>query len=106
MYWEQYFGDKQALLESITDPVQKTFAEINYGPWDRTNGKSFVEGYQDRLPGAGFYPADMTVEEFNSKEPIDIANQYFIDKYGEPMNEEQREMFNMIYQAVQEANRQ
>jgi len=48
----------------------------------------------------------MTVEEFNSKEPIDIANQYFIDKYGEPMNEEQREMFNMIYQAVQEANRQ
>ena len=66
MYWEQYFGDKQALLESITDPVQKTFAEINYGPWDRTNGKSFVEGYQDRLPGAGFYPADMTVEEFNA----------------------------------------
>ncbi len=66
MYWEQYFGDKQTLLESITDPVQKTFAEINYGPWDRTNGKSFVEGYQDRLPGAGFYPADMTVEEFNA----------------------------------------
>ena len=66
IYWEQYFGDKQALLNGITDPVQKTFAKINYGPWDRSTGKSFVEGYADALPGAGFYPADMTVEEFNA----------------------------------------
>ena len=66
IYWEQYFGDKQALLNGITDPVQKTFAEINYGPWDRTTGKSFVEGYADAFPGAGFYPADMTVDEFNA----------------------------------------
>ena len=66
IYWEQYFGDKQTLLDGIKDPVQKTFAEINYGPWDRTSGKSFVEGYSDRLPGAGFYPADMTKEEFNA----------------------------------------
>ena len=64
LYWEQYFGDKQALLDGISDPVQKTFAEINYGPWDRTTGKSFVEGYDNALPGAGFYPADMTKEEF------------------------------------------
>ena len=66
IYWQQYFGDKQALLDGITDPVQKTFAEINYGPWDRATGKSFVEGYADRLPGAGFYPADMTMEEFDA----------------------------------------
>ena len=66
IYWQQYFGDKQALLDGITDPVQKTFAEINYGPWDRATGKSFVEGYADRLPGAGFYPADMTREEFDA----------------------------------------
>ncbi len=66
IYWEQYFGDKQTLLNGISDPVQKTFAEINYGPWDRSTGKSFVEGYADALPGAGFYPADMTVEEFNA----------------------------------------
>ena len=66
IYWEQYFGDKKALLDGISDPVQKTFAEINYGPWDRSNGKSFVEGYEDRLPGASFYPADMTLEEFEA----------------------------------------
>jgi exonuclease SbcD len=48
----------------------------------------------------------MTIEEFNTKQPIDIADQYFIDTFGEPMTEEQRNMFNHIYQLVQEANRQ
>ena len=48
----------------------------------------------------------MTIEEFNAKQPIDIADQYFIDTFGEPMTEEQRNMFNHIYQLVQEANRQ
>lgn len=66
IYWQQYFGDKQALLSGIEDPNQKTFAEINYGPWDRFDGKSFVEGYKDRPAGAGFYPNDMTVAEFNA----------------------------------------
>ena len=64
LYWEQYFGDKEALLSGISDPVQKEFALINYGPWDRTDGKSFIEGYGDCPAGAGFYPADMTVQEF------------------------------------------
>ena len=76
IYWEQYFGDKQTLLDGIKDPVQKTFAEINYGPWDRTSGKSFVEGYSDRLPGAGFYPADMTIEEFNAWDNPDKNSPY------------------------------
>lgn len=76
IYWEQYFGDKQTLLDGIKDPVQKTFAEINYGPWDRTSGKSFVEGYSDRLPGAGFYPADMTKEEFNAWDNPDKNSPY------------------------------
>ena len=76
IYWEQYFGDKQALLDGIKDPVQKTFAEINYGPWDRTTGKSFVEGYADALPGAGFYPADMTREEFDAWDNPDKNSPY------------------------------
>ena len=76
IYWEQYFGDKDTLLNGISDPVQKTFAEINYGPWDRTTGKSFVEGYEDRLPGAGFYPADMTKEEFDAWDNADKNSPY------------------------------
>ena len=76
IYWEQYFGDRQALLDSISDPVQRTFAEINYGPWDRMDGKSFVEGYADALPGAGFYPADMSVEEFDAWDNPDKNSPY------------------------------
>ncbi len=76
IYWKQYFGDRQALLDGIEDPFQKTFAEINYGPWDRTTGESFVEGYGDRPAGAGFYPADMTEEEFNAWDNPDKNSPY------------------------------
>jgi len=83
IYWEQYFGSKDALLDSITDPVQRTFAEINYGPWDRADGKSFVEGFGDRLPGAGFYPADMTVEEFEAWDNPDKMSPYTLIRRAE-----------------------
>ncbi len=83
IYWEQYFGDKEALLSGISDPVQKTFAEINYGPWDRTDGKAFVEGYEDRLPGAGFYPADMTLAEFEAFDDPDKNSPYTLIRRGE-----------------------
>ncbi|MCR5351885.1 MAG: Zn-dependent hydrolase [Bacteroidales bacterium] len=82
IYWEQYFGDKQALLDGIEDPAQKTLAEINYGPWSRTDGKSFVEGYADRLPGAGFYPADMTPEEFDAWDNPDKNSPYTLIRRG------------------------
>lgn len=83
IYWEQYFGDRKHLLDSLTDPYQRTFAEINYGPWDRITGKSFVEGYPDRLPGAGFYPADMTREEFNAWENPDKYSPYTLIRRSE-----------------------
>ena len=83
IYWEQYFGDKDTLMGMLSDPVQKTFAEINYGPWDRADGKSFVNGYADRLPGAGFYPADMTVEEFEAWDNPDKLSPYTMIRRAE-----------------------
>ncbi|MBO5581506.1 MAG: Zn-dependent hydrolase, partial [Bacteroidales bacterium] len=82
IYWEQYFGDRQGLLDGIADPVQRTYAEINYGPWDRMTGKSFVDGYADRLPGAGFYPADMTREEFDAWDNPDKNSPYTLIRRG------------------------
>ena len=76
IYWEQYFGRKAPLLDAIDDPFQKSFAEINYGPWDRSNGRSFVEGYADRPLGAGFYPADMTAQEFAAFDDPDKNSPY------------------------------
>ena len=66
IYWKQNFGDKEALLGSLSDPSAKLYAEINYGPWDRIDGKPFVEGYGAKPAGAGFYPADMTAAEFEA----------------------------------------
>jgi hypothetical protein len=35
LFWRQAYGDRDALLASITDPAAKQLVEINYGPWDR-----------------------------------------------------------------------
>jgi len=63
IYWKQVFGDK-LLMTGLADEDLKEFALINYGPWNRIDGKPFIEGYGERPLGANFYPADMTAEEF------------------------------------------
>lgn len=67
IFWHQVWGDRDALMDSITDPDQRRFAEINYGPWDRLDAdRSFIEAYGPRPPGANFYPRDMTRQEFEA----------------------------------------
>ncbi|MEX0601612.1 MAG: Zn-dependent hydrolase, partial [Rhodothermales bacterium] len=45
IYWIQAYGDRSALLASISDPGLRRYAEINYGPWDRLSGNEpFLEG--------------------------------------------------------------
>ena len=65
LYWQQTYGDKDALLGGIGDPDTRRFAEINYGPWDRLDGdRPFVAGIGRKPAGANFYPADMSKDEF------------------------------------------
>jgi hypothetical protein len=66
LFWQQaYPGDRKALLDGLKDPTMRRFAEVNYGPWDRLEGNApFVPGVGAKPPGAGFYPLDMTREEF------------------------------------------
>ena len=42
IYWQQNFGDKDALMASLTSDSEKLYAEINYGPWDRISGEPFL----------------------------------------------------------------
>lgn len=73
LFWQQALAiDKQAFLDSLTDPAAKTFAEINYGPWERLNdNKPFLPGFGPKPLGANFYPADITTEAFEAlKDPI------------------------------------
>ena len=66
IYWKQYFGDSEAFLNSLTNPSDRLYAEINYGPWDRIDGKPFLQGYGSKPQGACFYPGNMTQEEFTA----------------------------------------
>ena len=66
IYWQQNFGDGDAFLGALSDPSEKLYAEINYGPWDRIDGKPFLPGYGNKPAGARFYPEDLTSDEFLS----------------------------------------
>src|SRR6202022_129220 len=65
--WRQAYGNRDALLRSTPAPAVQRYADINYGPWDRlANNAPFVEGVGPKPKGAGFYPHDMTKEEFEA----------------------------------------
>ncbi|MBT8047568.1 MAG: Zn-dependent hydrolase [Xanthomonadales bacterium] len=67
LFWLQAYGDREPLLNSIDDPAQRRFADINYGPWDRLAAdQPFVENAGPKPLGAGFYPRDMSKEEFEA----------------------------------------
>ncbi len=68
LFWRQSYGDgHEEWLDSIADIDARQFAEINYGPWDRLDDdKPFLKGVGPKPLGAGFYPADMSKEEFDA----------------------------------------
>ncbi|MFC2106978.1 Zn-dependent hydrolase [Bacteroidota bacterium] len=67
LYWQQTIGQQLNFLDRITDKPTKKFAIINYGPWDRlNNNEPFIQDIGPKPKGANFYPADMTVEEFEA----------------------------------------
>jgi hypothetical protein len=77
LFWYGAYGDMHGLLAKIDDTALKTFAKINYGPWDRLAGnRPFMSGYGDKPLGANFYPADMSREEFEAWDHPDKAGPY------------------------------
>ena len=67
IYWDQVFPDKEAAMGAMVNPDVKRFFEINYGPWERLNGNlPFIPGYGPKPSGSGYYPEDMTLEEFEA----------------------------------------
>ena len=76
IYWQQNFGDRETLLASLKDPSAKLYAEINYGPWDRIDGKPFLPKYGMKPAGARFYPEDMTANDFFTFDDPDKLSPY------------------------------
>jgi len=76
IYWKQMGPqalEARAALDAATDPVDRLyrdFVAINYGPFDiRLDMERFLDTPTGgpRLPGAGFYPPDLTKEEFEAR---------------------------------------
>ena len=102
IFWDQNFGDK-ALMDSLDYPA-KELAMVNYGPWDRLNGKAFVSGYGSKPLGANFYPADMKAKEFDAlKDPAKNSPYTMIRRDGKgslkaiPYHEYYKEYVDKIY---------
>jgi hypothetical protein len=84
IYWEQTWGDRNSLLDTMKDPVMKEFVMINYGPWDRLdNNKAFVAGIGEKPAGANFYPTDMTKEEFDAFKDPNKTSLYTLIRRGD-----------------------
>ncbi|MEX2300048.1 MAG: hypothetical protein WD733_03870 [Bryobacterales bacterium] len=67
LFWRQAYGEPATLIQGAHSAAARRFVEINYGPWDRLAGNEpFLEGVGPKPPGANFYPADMTKEEFEA----------------------------------------
>ena len=80
LFWRQaYPGDRAKLLAGITDPATRRFVEVNYGPWDRLAGNApFVAGVGPKPDVGGFYPLDMTREEFERADLAGSRSEYTV----------------------------
>jgi hypothetical protein len=65
LFWQEACPESAKELADGLDEETAKFWKINYGPWDRlNNNEPFINGVGEKPKGANFYPADMTVEEF------------------------------------------
>ena len=80
LFWQQaYPGDRAKLLAGISDAATRRFVEVNYGPWDRLAGNApFVPGVGPKPDVAGFYPLDMTREEFDRADLPGSRSEYTV----------------------------
>ena len=77
LFWLQAYGDKEQLLNSISNPDLQNFAEVNYGPWDRLDSdKPFLDNIELKPLGSNIYPVDITKDEFEELGLKDEKGQY------------------------------
>jgi hypothetical protein len=67
IFWKQMFpdGDRVSQLEQAGDDEElRELILFNYGPYDSLDNEAPVLPVRAKLPGMGFYPKDLTREEF------------------------------------------
>jgi hypothetical protein len=70
LFWEQASEIGPVLRDRLSEPANEKerllahYLSINYGPYDRLDDMKAFLDVPKRIPGATFYPEDMTKEEF------------------------------------------
>ena len=84
LFWRQAFRDDwRQWRDSIEGVETRRFADLNYGPWDRlADDRPFMDGFGEKPLGANFYPADMTLEEFEAADLEGKRGQYSLIRRG------------------------
>ena len=81
LFWQQAFPRNKAEFLAAVPEQAKTFAQINYGPWDRLKANQpFIKEFSNKPAGANFYPADMTKQEFEAFENDSKTSLYTLIK--------------------------
>ncbi len=79
LFWKQAYGNREDLLPMLSDPSELRLAQINYGAWDRHDeNRPFLTWVDAKSLGAGFYPADMSIAEFESAALDDKRDPYTV----------------------------
>lgn len=79
LFWMQAYGLPDTFLNRLQTDAERDYARINYGPWDRLDdNKAFINGFGKKPDGAGFYPADMSKEEFETADIKDKKSLYTV----------------------------
>lgn len=118
IFWLQSYGDKDTLFNQLENENARKLASIHYGPWDRMNGNTpLFEGFAEKNPGANFYPADMTIEEFENFRDSAKRDLYTVIRrdnqgnlvtvpYHQVFSEQVKKASSLIFQASQLAEDQ
>jgi len=81
IFWLEAYGDKEELFARTKNEYAREYLKIHYGPWDRLNDNTpFLPGFGEKPASAGFYPADMTVKEFEEWDDPEKADLYTLIK--------------------------
>ncbi len=67
IFWQQAYHGELTMDSEMLDriPGARDYFQINFGPYDRLeSNRPFLDGVGNKPPGANYYPADMTQEEF------------------------------------------
>ena len=121
IFWKQasHVGwDFKTKLENAEDPELKNYLQyllINFGPFDRLDeNKPFIGTYA-KPPGAGFYPPDLTKEEFERfiaahpeikaefESPFTVIRRADSDLVAVPYSEAYREDLEEVARYLREA---